>query len=107
MNVDIFSWWINEFESLMYQAGRKVLLFMDNATVHNIVEQIKLRAVKVVFFPKNNACCTQPCDAGVLNQKYLQGCTTIFLDPRLSSTPSYRGTFCLAKGAPDMRGFTV
>ncbi|KAI6658194.1 Tigger transposable element-derived protein 6 [Oopsacas minuta] len=66
MNGDIFSWWINEFESLMYQAGRKVLLFMDNATVHNIVEQMEFRAVKVVFFPKNTTCSTQPCDAGII-----------------------------------------
>lgn len=66
MNVDIFSWWINEFQSLLYQAGRKVLLFMDNATVHNIVEQMELRAVKVVFFPKNTTCCTQPCEAVII-----------------------------------------
>ena len=66
MNGDIFSCWMNEFETLVFQAGRKVLLFMDNATVHNSVELMQLRAVKVVFFPKNTTCCTQPCDAGII-----------------------------------------
>ena len=50
----------------MFQAGRKVLLFMDNATVHNSVELMQLRAVKVVFFPKNTTCCTQPYDPGII-----------------------------------------
>ena len=52
MNGNIF-WWMNQFETIMFQAGRKVLLFMDKASVHNSVELIQLRAVKVVFFPKN------------------------------------------------------
>ena len=71
MNGDIFSWWMNEFETLMYQAGRKVLLSMDNATVHNSVELMQLRAVKVVFFPKNTTCCTQPCDGIIQTVKLL------------------------------------
>ena len=50
----------------MFQAGRKVLLFLDNVTVHNSVELIQIWAVKVVFFPKNTTCCTQPCDAGII-----------------------------------------
>ena len=37
MNGKIFSWWMNQFETIMSQAGRKVLLFMDNASVHNTV----------------------------------------------------------------------
>ena len=65
MNVNIFSWWMNQFETIMFQADRKVLVFMDNASVHNSVELILLRAVKVVFLPKNTTCCTQPCDAGI------------------------------------------
>lgn len=39
MNWDIFSRGMNEFETSMFQAGSKVLLFMD-ATIHNSVERM-------------------------------------------------------------------
>ena len=65
MNVNIFSWWMNQFETIMFQVDHKVLVFMDNACVYNSLELVQLRAVKVVFFTKNTTCCAQTCDAGI------------------------------------------
>ena len=47
--------------------NRQVLLFMDNAGVHNsAVANVPLKHTKVVFFPQNTTSCTQPLDAGVI-----------------------------------------
>ena len=49
------------------EQNRQVLLFMDNAGVHNsAVDNVPLKHTKVVFFPKNTTSCTQPLDAGVI-----------------------------------------
>ena len=50
----------------MKNSKRRVLLFMDNAGVHNI-HDLCLSTTKIVFFPKNTTSCLQPLDAGVIH----------------------------------------
>ena len=61
----IFEEWLRDFDCRMNAQGRNVLLTMDNAGVHNM-RDIPLKAVKLVYFPKNTTSCTQPCDAGII-----------------------------------------
>ena len=61
----IFEEWLRDFDCRMNAHGRNVLLTMDNAGVHNM-RDIPLKAVKLVYFPKNTTSCTQPCDAGII-----------------------------------------
>ena len=61
-----------EFDNRMYTAGREIILFMDNASVHKGAEGLDLRAVKVVFFPCNTTSCTQPLDVGIIQSLKLK-----------------------------------
>ena len=66
MTGNIFASWINDFDSRMKNSKRCVLLFMDNAGVHNI-HDLCLSSTKIVFLPKNTTTsCLQPLDAGVI-----------------------------------------
>lgn len=62
---DIFASWINNFDRRMKNSKRHVLLFMDNAGVHNITD-VCLSHTKIVFFTKNTTSCLQQLDAGVI-----------------------------------------
>ena len=55
MTIPLFKEWIKEFDSHKHSQGRKVLLLMDNASVHRIDDaQIKrLKATQIAFFPAN------------------------------------------------------
>ena len=65
MTTSIFKSWITNFDRSMRKQRRHVLLFMDNAGVHN-VDTAELSNVKLIFFPKNTTSCLQPLDAGVI-----------------------------------------
>ena len=65
MTTSIFKSWITNFDRSMRKQKRHVLLFMDNAGVHN-VDKAELSNVKLIFFPKNTTSCLQPLDAGVI-----------------------------------------
>ena len=65
MTTAIFKSWITNFDRRMRKQNRHVLLFMDNAGVHN-VDAAELSNVKPAFFPTNTTSCLQPLDAGVI-----------------------------------------
>ncbi|KAH9158386.1 hypothetical protein LEN26_003013, partial [Aphanomyces euteiches] len=62
-----------------------ILLLMDNAPCH-VIPESKLTNVKVVFFPPNTTCETQPLDAGIIKnfkvkyRKYLIGYLVSLVD---------------------------
>lgn len=64
MTGNIFTSWICDFDRRMREQKRRILLFMDNAAVHNV--DVNLTNIRVVFFPKNTTSCLQPLDAGVI-----------------------------------------
>ncbi|KAI6651287.1 Tigger transposable element-derived protein 6-like [Oopsacas minuta] len=62
---DLLQWFDTEVGKK--EQNRKVLLFMDNASVHNsAADNVLLKHTKVVFFPKSTTSYTQPLDAGVI-----------------------------------------
>ena len=68
MTIPLFKEWIKEFDSHKHSQGRKVLLLMDNASVHRIDDaQIKrLKATQIAFFPANTTSQLQTMDAGII-----------------------------------------
>ena len=54
------------FDNRMHNSGRKFPSFMDNASVHKASDELSLKAVQIVYFPRNTTSCTQPLDAGII-----------------------------------------
>ena len=64
MTGDLYKTWLTTFNTDMQRQARKVLLFIDNAPAHPVIEN--LSNVKVVFFPANATSLLQPLDAGII-----------------------------------------
>ncbi|XP_065837915.1 tigger transposable element-derived protein 4-like [Oscarella lobularis] len=62
MTRDIFDPWIRRFNGKMSSQGRKVLLFLDNASSHS--HNLDLSNVKIQFLPANTTSVLQPLDLG-------------------------------------------
>ncbi|KAI6659704.1 hypothetical protein LOD99_14629 [Oopsacas minuta] len=62
----IFCSWMKDFDNRMYKSGRKILMFMDNASVHKASDELSLKAVQLTHFLCNTTSCTQPLDAGII-----------------------------------------
>ncbi|KAH9129406.1 hypothetical protein LEN26_008995, partial [Aphanomyces euteiches] len=65
MNGSVFAQYCLWLNKRMESQGRHILLLMDNAPCH-VIPESKLTNVKVVFFPPNTTCETQPLDAGII-----------------------------------------
>lgn len=65
----IFEEFLTSFNRKMRLEGRKVLLFLDNATCH---PNKSLSHVELVFFPPNTTAFCQPMDQGVIQSFKLQ-----------------------------------
>lgn len=63
MTSAIMEEWILSFNGRMKSQGRKVILFLDNATCH---PRIDLSNVKLAYFPPNTTSITQPIDQGII-----------------------------------------
>ena len=60
----IFSTWILKLEKKMKAEKRKIILFLDNFSAHQV--NVKLEHVKVQFLPKNTTSKLQPLDQGII-----------------------------------------
>ncbi|GBM25940.1 hypothetical protein AVEN_94379-1 [Araneus ventricosus] len=56
--------WLVDFDKRMKVQARKILLFLDNATSHP--DDLKLKNVKLVFFPHNTTTLLQPLDQSII-----------------------------------------
>ena len=65
MSVKFFNEILIYFNKEMKRQNRKVLLFLDNAPVHN--KEIKLSNVKLEFFPALTTSLLQPLDRGIIS----------------------------------------
>ena len=63
MTSAIMEEWIRSFNGRMKSQGRKVILFLDNATCR---PRIDLSNVKLAYFPPNTTSSTQPIDQGII-----------------------------------------
>ena len=72
MTAKFFTEYLKNFNCLMEQQNRNVLLILDNAPYH---PSIKLSNVDLLFLPPKTTAATQPLDAGIikcLKLKYRQ-----------------------------------
>jgi hypothetical protein len=69
MQVSIFNDILLKLNEKMRRKRRKIVLLIDNAPVHLILDetQEKLDSVSVKFLPPNTTTVLQPCDAGIIH----------------------------------------
>lgn len=65
MNAALFAEWLIKIDNQMKKAKRKILLFIDNCTAHNIIPA-SLHCVKVQFLPPNTTSKLQHLDQGII-----------------------------------------
>ena len=63
MTFNIFSEWLESINEMIKREGRKILLFVDNAASHKIMQ---LSNVSLMFLPPNCTALIQPLDQGVI-----------------------------------------
>ena len=94
MTRDIMTEWLSSFDKKIGRQGRKVLLFMDNASSH---PRLELKNNKIIFLPPNTTAACQPLDQGII--KYFKinyrKCILRHLVARIDSSTSAND---LAKG---------
>lgn len=64
MTTELFNEWLTSVNTDMKKEKRKILLFLDNCTVHN--NPPPLDHVKLIFFPANTTSRLQPLDQGII-----------------------------------------
>ena len=69
MQVSIFNEILLKLNEKMKQKRRKIVLLLDNAPVHLILDETKekLDCINVKFLPPNTTTKLQPCDAGIIH----------------------------------------
>jgi len=65
MTSEIFNLWLMKLDKKMVSEKRKILLFIDNCTAHNLTSTFN--AIKVQFLPPNTTSVLQPLDQGIIN----------------------------------------
>jgi len=65
MTSAIFNLWLMKLDKKMDSKKRKILLFIDNCTAHNLTSTFN--AIKVQFLPPNTTSVLQPLDQGIIN----------------------------------------
>ena len=81
MTSQIWTEWMNKFDTRMRKERRKVALIIDNCPAHPVVPN--LSNVEVIYLPPNTTSHTQPCDQGIiqaLKLKYRSRLLKKFLD---------------------------
>ena len=66
MQVEIMEKVLDTLNHQMRKQGRKVILFLENATVHPTSLIDMYSNIKIVFLPKNTTSRLQPLDAGII-----------------------------------------
>lgn len=66
MTSDIWTKIIKELDTKFKEMEKKVLLFVDNAACHKVVDGTILENLKIVFLPANTTSLIQPLDQGII-----------------------------------------
>ena len=67
MQMSIWNDYLKKLNNKMSIANRKILLLVDNAPTHNLIENLQLTNMKIHYFPPNVTAHLQPCDAGIIH----------------------------------------
>lgn len=65
MTASIFEKYVRKLDSIMFHAGRKICLVLDNCSAHPKLNN--LNNVKLFYLPPNTTARTQPMDAGIIH----------------------------------------
>ncbi|XP_054721300.1 tigger transposable element-derived protein 6-like [Uloborus diversus] len=99
MTQNIMIEWLTALDDKMCKTNRKILLFLDNCRAHP--QNLKLKAVKLVFFPPNATSVLQPLDQGII-QNFKVGYRKLFLRHVISQA-SIENSAQLAKSVNSMK----
>ena len=68
MQISIFNNWLERFDREIRRCQRNILLLLDNAPVHLILDETKekLDSIDVKFLPPNTITKLQPCDTSII-----------------------------------------
>lgn len=64
MSLSIFNEWLFSINEDMKLKDRKILLILDNATIHPV--DTEYSNIEIIFFPPNVTSLIQPCDQGII-----------------------------------------
>ena len=67
MQVSIWNDYLKKLDDKMRIANRNILLLIDNAPTHILMDNLDLRNVTIHHFPPNTTAHLQPCDAGIIH----------------------------------------
>jgi hypothetical protein len=67
MQMSIWNDYLKRLNKKMSIANRKILLLVDNAPTHNLMENLQLTNIKIHHLPPNVTAHLQPCDAGIIH----------------------------------------
>jgi DDE superfamily endonuclease/Tc5 transposase DNA-binding domain/CENP-B N-terminal DNA-binding domain len=66
MQSSIFFNWLSKLNSDLRKKKQRILLLLDNATVHALEEGFSFSNIVLHYFPPNTTAHLQPCDAGII-----------------------------------------
>jgi hypothetical protein len=66
MQSSIFFNWLGKLNADFRKKRQRILLLLDNATVHSLEEGFTFSNITLHFFPANTTAHLQPCDAGII-----------------------------------------
>jgi hypothetical protein len=59
--------YLKSLNNKMHLENRNILLLVDNAPTHNLMDNLELTNVKIHYLPPNTTAHLQPCDAGIIH----------------------------------------
>ena len=66
MDSNLFRKYLNKIDTRFQLEQRKCIAFIDNCKAHPPLESLKLKNLRVVFFPPNITSVCQPMDMGII-----------------------------------------
>jgi len=67
MQLTIWNDYLKKLNNKMHYENRNILLLVDNAPTHNLMDNLELTNVKIHYLPPNTTAHLQPCDAGIIH----------------------------------------
>jgi hypothetical protein len=67
MQLTIWNDYLKSLNNKMHLENRNILLLVDNAPTHNLMDNLELTNVKLHYLPPNTTAHLQPCDIGIIH----------------------------------------
>ena len=66
MTLNLFQEWLSSYNHRLLHENRRILLFVDNSSTHNITNSSDLKNVELIFLPPNTTSLLQPLDLCII-----------------------------------------